>query len=96
MSLSPSLSFGAQAVVPEHFGTVTRRMPTAYWDAYLSFLLARIADEYPGLTQSQSLNLALGDLQLVTSGNAALSSLAVSNLFDLVFSEWLLIGSAGV
>lgn len=87
MSLSPSLSFGAQAVVPEHFGTVTRRMPTAYWDAYLSFLIARIADEYPGLTQSQSLNLALGDLQLVTSGNAALSSLAVSNLFDLVFSE---------
>lgn len=77
--MSNYLSSTAQAVVPEQFGTVEYSMPTAYWDAYLSFLLSRLAAEYPGLTQSQLLNLALGDLQLVANGDAALRSLAVSN-----------------
>lgn len=88
------LPSATQGVVPEYFSTVTRSMPAAYWDGYFQFLLELIVAEYPEWPQSKMINLALGNLQLAANGDAALRSLAVSDIYpEIEFISQLLIGS---
>lgn len=63
--------------IPER---VTGKLPIAYWDIYFNILTKRLAEEFPESDHTERTNVALGNLQIIACGNAALDSLAVSDL----------------
>lgn len=64
----------ATVTIPER---ITGKLPIAYWDLYFEALSERLAQEFPEWDQTQRTNLALGNLQIMACGNAAMDSLAV-------------------
>lgn len=80
MSNITSLSPTTQGIIPECFDTITRGMPIPFWDRYFQFLLDRLEQECPGLSRCDQVNRALGDMQLMACGDAAVVSLAASFL----------------
>lgn len=62
--------------IPER---VTGKLPIAYWDIYFNILIDRLTEEFPDSEETERANVAMGSLQFIACGNAALDSLAVSS-----------------
>lgn len=56
---------------------ITGKLPIASWVVYFQVLTKRLAQEFPESDETQRTNIALGHLQMIACGNAALDSLAV-------------------
>lgn len=61
--------------IPER---VTGKLPIAYWEIYFTILTDRLAQDFPGYEETERAGIAMGSLQFIACGNAALDSLAVS------------------
>lgn len=67
-------SLAATITIPAR---ITGKVPIAYWDLYFQALSERLAQAFPEWDQAKRTNLALGNLQIMAWGNAAVDSLAV-------------------
>ncbi|KAL0630958.1 hypothetical protein Q9L58_010192 [Maublancomyces gigas] len=59
--------------IPER---VTGKLPIAYWEIYFTILTDRLAQDFPGYEETERAGIAMGSLQFIACGNAALDSLA--------------------
>lgn len=62
---------------------ITGKLPISHWAVYIHILTTRLEQDLPGCDKAEYINLALGQLQMISYGNAALDSLAVSRAVDL-------------
>lgn len=62
---------------------ITGKLPTSHWAVYIHILTTRLEQDLPGCDKAEYINLALSHLQMISYGNAALDSLAVSRAVDL-------------
>lgn len=85
MSGVASLPSSAPGFGPESFGPVYGWMPIPFWDGFFQFLLGHLEAECPEWPMTDKVNRALGHLQLMACGDAAVMSLAVSFLAFRLF-----------
>lgn len=58
---------------------INGKLPITVWDRYFQVLTKRLAEEFPACDETQRANVALGHLQMIACGNAALDSLSVGD-----------------